>query len=188
MVNFLPKEYYDRFFSNVSKTRVPGPSECHVPHVGAVFALNFFSRRAVQSLMPLEKTPGIISMLAGKPNASTFPFTSIQLTARSPVDPTKEEILTLGPKELETALQYGPTAGIPSLLEWIWGLQEFSHGRKPDEGWKPSVGAGSQDVIYKVRGCLRYCIIHLTGPAGCQLYFEPRGSDFGGISRICVRI
>jgi len=57
--------------------------------------------------------------------------------------------LTIGPKELATALQYGPTTGIPSLLEWIWGLQEVSHGRRPNEGWRPSVGAGSQDVIYK---------------------------------------
>jgi len=106
----------------------------------------------VRSLMPLESKPGLISMLAGKPNSSTFPFTSIQLTARSPTDPTKEEILTIGQKELEPALQYGPTAGIPSLLEWIWGLQEFAHGRKRGEGWRPSVGAGSQDVIYKVCG------------------------------------
>jgi len=28
MVNFLPKEYYDRFLSDVSKTRIPSPSEC----------------------------------------------------------------------------------------------------------------------------------------------------------------
>lgn len=100
--------------------------------------------------MPLESKPGLISMLAGKPNSSTFPFTSIQLTARSPTDPTKEEILTIGQEELEPALQYGPTAGIPSLLEWIWGLQEFAHGRKRGEGWRSSVGSGSQDVIYKV--------------------------------------
>jgi tryptophan aminotransferase len=106
----------------------------------------------VRSLLPLENTPGIISMLAGKPNSSTFPFNSIQLTARSPTDPAKEEILTLGSKQLETALQYGPTAGMPGLLEWIWGLQEFAHGRKRGEGWRSSVGAGSQDSIYKVCG------------------------------------
>ncbi|KAF9648720.1 PLP-dependent transferase [Thelephora ganbajun] len=128
MANFLPKEYYNKFLSDVSKSRIPSP---------------------IRSLMPLENKPGLISMLAGKPNSSTFPFTSIQLTARSPTDPTKEEVLTLGPKELETALQYGPTAGMPSLLEWIWGLQEYAHGRKRGEGWRPSVGAGSQDVIYK---------------------------------------
>lgn len=139
--------------------------------------------------MPLEKTPGLISMRAGNPNSSTFPFTSIQLTARSPTDPTKEEVLTLGPKELETALQYGPTGGIPSLLEWVWGLQELSHGRKRNEGWRPSVGAGSQDVIYKVRGYhdRHFLIIELSGSTGCQLDFEPWGHGFGGIPRICVR-
>ena len=102
--------------------------------------------------MPLESKPGIISMLVGKPNSSTFPSTSMQLTARSPMDPTKEEVLTIGPKQMEIALQYTPTAKLPSLLEWIWGLQEFSHGRKRGEGWRPSVGAGSQDSIYKVWG------------------------------------
>ena len=102
--------------------------------------------------MPLENKPGVISMLAGKPNSSTFPFTSIQLTTRSPTDPTKEEILTIEKGELQTALQYGPTSGTPNLLEWIWGLQEFAHGRKRGEGWRSSVGSGSQDVIYKVCG------------------------------------
>jgi len=28
MVNFLPKEYYTKFLSDVSKTRIPSPSEC----------------------------------------------------------------------------------------------------------------------------------------------------------------
>ena len=106
----------------------------------------------VRSLMPLEKTPGIISLLAGKPNSSTFPFTSIQLTARSPTDPGKEEVLTIGPEQMETVLQYGPTSGTPGLLEWIWGLQEFEHRRNRGEGWRPSVSAGSQDAIYKVCG------------------------------------
>ena len=153
MANSLPKEYYDRFLSDAAKARMPSPSQCIFFYL-AWWIMNAerFLVVAVRSLMPLENTPGLISLLAGKPNSSTFPFTSIQLTARSPTDPTKEEILTIGQKELESALQYGPTAGIPSLLEWIWGLQDFSHGRKRGEGWRPSVGAGSQDLIYKVCG------------------------------------
>ena len=137
--------------------------------------------------MPLEKTPGLISMLAGKPNSSTFPFTSIQLTARSPTDLMKEETLTIGPKQLETALQYGPTAGIPSLLDWIWGLQEFAHGRKRNEGWRSSVGAGSQDVIYKVPDDVGRRVTQLNASAGCQLDLEPWGLDPGGVACICVR-
>ena len=27
MANFLPREYYDRFLSDVSKTRIPSPSK-----------------------------------------------------------------------------------------------------------------------------------------------------------------
>ena len=136
--------------------------------------------------MPLENKPGLISMLVGKPNSSTFPFTSIQLTARSPTDPTKEQILTIGQNELEAALQYGPTAGIPSLLGWIWGLQEYSHGRKRGEGWRPSVGAGSQDVIYKVSRCQFERSVSADVPSGCQCDFEPWGLGLGGITSVRV--
>ena len=56
-------------------------------------------------------------------------------------------------------MQYGPTAGLPSLQEWIYGLQEKMHGRKKGEGWRVTIGGGSQDVIYKVRV---YWILALT--------------------------
>jgi len=92
----------------------------------------------------------VISLLAGKPNASTFPFTSISFAARSPTDPTQETNLKIEGSELETSLQYGDTAGYKPLLDWIFGLQEVFHGRKRGEGWRISMGAGSQDLIYKV--------------------------------------
>jgi len=106
----------------------------------------------VRILYPLEKTPGIISLLAGKPNASTFPFTSISFTARSPgIDSKQDLTLRLQGAELEDSLQYSELSGIKPLLDWIYGLQEIVHGRKRGEGWRVSVGAGSQDLIYKVR-------------------------------------
>lgn len=92
----------------------------------------------------------MISLLAGKPNAATFPLTSIKLTSRSPTDPSKEIETEINGKALAEGLQYGPTAGLPSLIEWVTGLQEREHGRKKGEGWRVSVGGGSQDVIYKV--------------------------------------
>lgn len=49
------------------------------------------------------------------------------------------------------ALQYSATSGIPSLIEWVTGLQEISHSRKKGNGWRVSIGAGSQDLVYKVR-------------------------------------
>jgi tryptophan aminotransferase len=73
----------------------------------------------------------------------------LQLTARSP-DWTTEETLKIEGADLHEALQYTATAGIPRLLEWMTGLQEIAHGRKKGEGWRVSLGSGSQDAIYKV--------------------------------------
>lgn len=105
----------------------------------------------VRSLFPLEKKPGVISLLAGKPNPDTFPFTSVSFTARSPDDPAKEDSYIISGAALSQALQYSDTAGLPQLIDWLTGLQEVSHGRKKGEGWQLSIGSGSQDVIYKVR-------------------------------------
>jgi hypothetical protein len=111
----------------------------------------------VRSLFPLEKTPGLISLLAGKPNPTTFPFKSLSFTAESPRSSGdgngegSEISLTLDKADLAEGLQYGATAGLEQLRQWFFGLQEFSHGRKKEEGsWTISVGAGSQDLIYKV--------------------------------------
>jgi tryptophan aminotransferase len=97
-----------------------------------------------------KKTPGLISLLSGKPNPSTFPLNSITFTAKSPSNPQEELKLTLDGDDLAQGLQYGDTAGLKSLLDWIGGLQEVNHGRKRDEGWRISIGSGSQDLIYKV--------------------------------------
>lgn len=114
--------------------------------------------------MPLEKTPGLISLLAGKPNSSTFPFTAFSFTARSSwtqqqpgssdsdgAAAAEERTLELTGPELAQALQYGDTAGLKPLLDWIAELQRLSHGRMLGEGWKVTIGSGSQDLIFKVR-------------------------------------
>ena len=100
----------------------------------------------------MESRPGLLSLLAGKPNGSTFPFTSLSFTTRDPNDPSKEIPLSLTDSELATGLQYGETPGFDGLVVWVYGLQEQAHGRKAGEGWMPSIGAGSQDLIYKVIG------------------------------------
>ncbi|KAF4613658.1 hypothetical protein D9613_007468 [Agrocybe pediades] len=127
-VKHLPAKYYKDILSTVAKERKPSP---------------------IRSFLPLEKTPGVISLLFGKPNASTFPFTSLSFSARSPADPTHESTLTIDGAELEAGLQYGDTAGFKPLLDWIFGLQEAFHGRRRGEGWRISMGSGSQDLIYK---------------------------------------
>ncbi|KAJ3483309.1 hypothetical protein NLI96_g6407 [Meripilus lineatus] len=124
----LPAEFYSPFLSDIAKERKPSP---------------------IRGLYPLESRPGLISLLAGKPNSSTFPLTSIQLKSRSPTDPSQETTIEVSGKGLAEGLQYGPTAGLPSLCEWVYGLQEKVHGRQKGEGWRVSIGSGSQDVIYK---------------------------------------
>ncbi|KAI0080929.1 PLP-dependent transferase [Panus rudis PR-1116 ss-1] len=132
-VKALPKEFYDAFLSDAAKARRPSP---------------------IRGLFPLEQTPGVISLLAGKPNSSTFPLTSLELTSRSPTEPGKESTLRIEGAELAEGLQYGPTPGIPSLIEWATGLQEHVHKRKKGEGWRLSIGSGSQHVIYKAAHAL----------------------------------
>ena len=111
------------------------------------------SLKPVRNLYPLEKKPGVISLLAGKPNSSSFPFTSLSFSTIYTApgsNATAESTLTLSDKELAEGLQYGDTAGLKQLLDWVHTLQEFSHGRGKGEGWRVSVGSGSQDLLYKV--------------------------------------
>lgn len=104
----------------------------------------------VRGLYPLENKPGVISLLAGKPNDAMFPFESFSFTVSDPSHSSQSIPVSLAGASLATGLQYGPTAGLPRLVEWFVGMQERAHGRKPSEGWRLSVGNGSQDVIYKV--------------------------------------
>ena len=104
----------------------------------------------VRGLLPLEQTPGVISLLAGKPNDAMFPFTSVQFTVPRP-DSSEQMLLKVDDDLLSRGLQYAPTSGIPSMVEWLTEFQEQEHGRRRQEGWRVSVTAGSQDAIYKVR-------------------------------------
>lgn len=105
----------------------------------------------------MELRPNMISLLAGKPNPDSFPFTSLSFTARSPDDPSATTSCTLDGAALSEALQYSATSGMPQLLDWLAGLQTAFHGRKKGEGWRISMGAGSQDVLYKA-GFRSFCI------------------------------
>ena len=147
MVTSLPAEFYAPFLSTLANERKPSPSTlcvCFNPSRRPLMSIS------VRGLYPLER-PGVISLLAGKPNADTFPLTALTLTSRVPDDPTREITTEVRGAALAEGLQYGPTAGLPALCEWVYGLQEREHDRKRGEGWRVSIGAGSQDVIYKVR-------------------------------------
>lgn len=130
----LPAEYYDKWLSDTAKMRKPN---------------------AIRSLFALERRPGMISLLAGKPNPTTFPFVSFNMIARSAEDPSQNITHLFEGEELEEGLQYGETEGLPVLLEWLYGLQELSHDKVKGEGeWGITVGNGAQDVIYKAANAI----------------------------------
>ncbi|CEQ38669.1 SPOSA6832_00119, partial [Sporobolomyces salmonicolor] len=126
---------------------------------------------AIRGLFPLEKIPGMVSLLAGKPNAETFPFSAITVSLKpivllhfsvlhppvpltppspAPQIPTDQpEQLVVESEALTEGLQYGPTAGLGGLVKWLENLQEKRHQRALDGSWRVSVGSGSQDLINK---------------------------------------
>ena len=95
----------------------------------------------------------MLSLLAGKPNTATFPITSISVNLKSPLNPSEEETVTIGgpgsSADLNEALQYSLTDGHPDLNNWLSDFQAFVHKRPRDGSWKLTIGAGSQDLIYK---------------------------------------
>ncbi|KAJ7150604.1 pyridoxal phosphate-dependent transferase [Mycena filopes] len=111
----------------------------------------------IRSLFPLENIPGMISLLAGRPNASTFPFESITMKLKPDLAgmpaPTAEGddpfTITLENAELHEALQYGMTAGVARLIDWISTFQTHVHKRVQNGTWGINIGAGSQDLLYK---------------------------------------
>ncbi|KAL4064737.1 hypothetical protein V8B97DRAFT_1301062 [Scleroderma yunnanense] len=64
-------------------------------------------------------------------------------------NPSEVVTVSLSGPDLASGLQYGTTAGLPRLSDWFVGLQEHSHGRTCNEGWRLSTGSGSQDLIWK---------------------------------------
>jgi tryptophan aminotransferase len=127
----------------------------------------------------------VISLLAGKPNDAMFPFKSLSFNIASPTDPSQEQSISLSGNDLSAGLQYGPTGGLPRLLKWFKGLQAFSHGRKSGEGWSLTIGNGSQDLIYKVKGSLKINDgSHVC--TGSQRFGEPRRCCSRGVSSVCV--
>lgn len=99
--------------------------------------------------MVLESTPGLLSLLAGKPNASTFPIKSLSMKVRSAAPPFTETTLEIEGDRLNEALQYGATSGHNDLVSFLTDMQSEFHGRPEDPSWRVSVGSGSQDLIYK---------------------------------------
>lgn len=121
----------------------------------------------------------MISLLAGKPNVDTFPITSMQFNLRDPVS-SVESTIVLTEAELAKGLQYSGSAGIPDLLNWLVGLQEYNHGRKRGEGWGLCFGTGSSDLIYKVSHSVRGSQLRALLRAGGHGHLLTTCSTTGG--------
>ncbi|KAL0564885.1 hypothetical protein V5O48_017148, partial [Marasmius crinis-equi] len=145
-----PETYYAQFLTEDAIQRKPSASEYWIRQGRLSSDLRTI---LIHNLFPLEQTPGIISLLAGKPNVSTFPFLELSFTARDAHRPTDDKsdvsVSITGPL-LSQALQYGATPGINGLLSWFEKLQERVHGRKAvGEGWRISIGCGSRELVSK---------------------------------------
>jgi tryptophan aminotransferase len=70
---------------------------------------------------------------------------------RSQTSPSEEVTLKIDSEDgrISEALQYGGTAGHADLITWLLAMQKHYHGRSEHPSWKLSVGAGSQDLLYK---------------------------------------
>ncbi|KAG2008728.1 kynurenine/alpha-aminoadipate aminotransferase [Coprinopsis cinerea AmutBmut pab1-1] len=133
----LPPTFYADKLSNAAKARKPCP---------------------IHDLFAVGSKPGILSMVLGQPNPSTFPFEKLTIQVKPTTaagagddnvrDVTTNLVLELQ-EELEVALQYGQTAGVTELVEWIQEMMSDVHGRRAEEGWRVIIGAGGQDLLYK---------------------------------------
>ncbi|KAJ7627155.1 pyridoxal phosphate-dependent transferase [Roridomyces roridus] len=111
----------------------------------------------IRGLFPLEKIPGMISLLAGRPNPSTFPFESLTMKLKpdlagmpsSTVEGEDPFTITMDGDDLNEALQYGMTAGVVRFISWMENFQTHVHKRVADGSWSVTVGSGSQDLMHK---------------------------------------
>lgn len=125
----------------------------------------------IRSLFPAELIPGMLSLLAGKPNAATFPIDEISIKLKAGAEEGRQigsssegsassQSLAIRGKELEVALQYGSTPGLAPLVQWLKEWQSRVHGRPIVNAndsvqgglnpWTLNVGHGSQDFLNKV--------------------------------------
>ncbi|KAH9928352.1 pyridoxal phosphate-dependent transferase [Fomitopsis serialis] len=104
----------------------------------------------VESVHSSTRTPSRSHLAArGETNSETFPITSMQFNIRDPLQPPNGEATM---RLIEEELSVGSstplaTACLPAGVDF--GLQEHLHGRRKGEGWTVTIGAGSQDMIYK---------------------------------------
>ncbi|KAJ3049550.1 hypothetical protein HK097_009467 [Rhizophlyctis rosea] len=84
----------------------------------------------------------MISLGGGNPNPGTFPYRSMTFTLQT------GEVIEVSEADMQKALQYSPTNGLPDFVAWLKSLQITEH-KPPYENFELCVGNGSQDVLTK---------------------------------------
>jgi len=95
-----------------------------------------------------QDNPHFINMASGMPNSCKFPFDQIEMTLKD------GKQLSLSGINMERALQYSPTPGISSLLDWIYKIHEKYHNpplmKSDSNRFEAVVTTGSQDGLMKI--------------------------------------
>jgi len=122
---------YLRYLNSVSLARKPSPI-----------------RKLTEILA--NSPPSMISLAGGMPNSATFPFQECEIRTKD------GNVLKLGEKDMKVALQYCPSQGLGSLIDWLKALQMMIHAPPL---WKSKtensteldliVTSGSQDGLCK---------------------------------------
>jgi len=100
---------------------------------------------AIRALQPLVSLPGMISLGGGMPNANLFPIKKISFTLDDGA------VIESTTADLNVALQYSPTPGLPDLVKRLKTLQTLEHNPPAYAGGiSVSVTPGSQDGLAKI--------------------------------------
>jgi kynurenine/2-aminoadipate aminotransferase len=99
----------------------------------------------------------MISLGGGMPNSSTFPFKSLRVE----LEGVGEASFNIEGKNMQEALQYSPTNGLPGLLAHLNTIMEAYHNESGSFDAVPRtsmVSTGSQDALSKVWVCVFMCV------------------------------
>ena len=149
----------------------------------AKFFTHESSRRkpsAIRALQPLVNLPGMISLGGGMPNSALFPFKKIAYTLDD------GSVIETTTAELNTALQYSPTPGLPELCHRLNVMQKTEH-QPPNYpgGISIAVVPGSQDGLAKIFDMLiseeDTLLIEAPTYSGTLAALEAKGCNLVGV-------
>ncbi|TPX62847.1 hypothetical protein PhCBS80983_g00084 [Powellomyces hirtus] len=133
---------------------------------------------AIRALQPLLSIPGMISLGGGMPNQETFPFKDLKFTLKEQAGGGE---ITVSSDNLQKALQYSSTNGMPEFVAWLKDLQSSVHS-PPYESFDVCVGNGSQDVLTKAFEMLLgegdNLLIEAPAYVGSLAFLKPLGAKF----------